>query len=1792
MPFDLTAPIEAWRTHLLDTTKRNRLINFKVGRTGGIALVHPDPCDLWHQLVTQDAALTFAWKRSLIDLPPDPEEAGHEAALTLYDPAAAELVTGQDVLERCRRSQHLRPEHLLTDFEDRPLAARLSRLALNARESMTERGVSILYVAFGFLRWFESPNSQVEVRSPLLLVPVRLERDSVEAPWRLRAEDEDILPNHSLAQRLAGDFGLGLPVPEEGSGDPDDPSWRTNYYGVVERSVRHLQRWEVLDEAALGTFSFQKLAMWEDLGRNRARIEAHDLCRAIAGDRTIALRGPGDLPSAADLDRQVHPRQTFQILDADSSQQEAIAAATRGASLVLDGPPGTGKSQTIANVIAESLAAGKTVLFVSEKAAALEVVQRRLQDRGLDDFCLACHSHKANKREVVAELGRCLGLEPDPAADNGDDLERLFEARRQLNEYVRELHAPRPPLGLTAFEAHGELARLHGLAGASRCPLPDVFSRDAAYLRRASDLLAGLPDCRGVIEAGDRHPWRGCRAAVYSPTLLEDVRHHFGRLVECIGRALAAAEALHGSGFGVSNPTRGQWLNSLATARAVLTCPPVPAGWFAGDARPVAEAVVRLDQVTKGYRRALPALPEFSPQALRQVDAASLSGLAAHPGNGLCLLPRSGETVQTRRQRLAGVESCLQELHRRTAAAEAAARQVAAVLRVPFPLPPVKGLRRLAELADHIARMGPVRRPWWDAQRRQELRGVITRCREEMRAAQEARAELSARLSPQAFAPDGAGLAHQAGRFRWFLARLLPGWRSLRARAAAWYTGDVPTTAALLDDLTKLAAYHRRIDYCRQVREQYAAELLAGHDGEPDWEGTLAALDAVDRLEQLGKLPAALQVVLTEQGGLDRKSLAAAARTLAEHAASLRAQLEVASRDCDLREVSEGAPHQVRLTARDFTAWLAAQTGATSREAELLGVVGGLLGEGRDLPVEALPARLRALGDVGRLRAEIALLGARIWPTQPPTPVEDRDWSALGTAAEALLRLLDWWPGPPHPAVVRALTVLQDRARLEGAVRQGDAACAAGFEESWAYLAGLFEVTAEVSTGITPERAPLADLRRWLAERAADAYRIREWVQFRETERAAAREGLSPVLAEVLAGQVKPEDASAAFRVRFLSLWLDEVYGRAPALRQFGTDGHERLIERFRELDRRSVATAAARIRRLQLTRADRPRLVAGDAPGSSELGILLREVNKKRRHLPLRRLFATIPTLLPRLKPCLMMSPLAVSTYLDSPELKFDLVIFDEASQVRPHDAVCAIYRGRQLVVAGDQKQLPPTSFFERLLADEGSPSEEGEGAGGLQDFESILDVCCSLGLLRKRLRWHYRSRREGLIAFANRHIYDNELVTFPSVQDVAGNPAVTLDYVPDGRWKARAGFNAAEARRTAELVMAHFRGHPGQSLGVIAFGEGHQLRILDELERMRRDAPDLESFFAEDRDEPFFVKNLENVQGDERDMIFLSVGYGPDETGRVAMRFGPLNRQGGERRLNVAVTRARERMTVVSSLRAQDIDLTRTDAVGARLLRAYLDYAERGPEALRSGVTEAGDRGFESPFEREVFEELTRHGMAVHPQVGCSGFRIDLAVVDPRAPGRYLLGVECDGATYHSSRTARDRDRLRQQVLEGLGWRICRIWSTDWLRDRVWQVRRVLSALEKAQRDQAAQPPAAASPRAPVPAADCPATVPETAAPAAAVPLATAAHYASMEDVPESVLREVVSRTLQSFGATAEGELIQSVARQLGFKRTGNRIQARVKECLEGLIRAGQVGRMADQRLQATGGSRAASL
>jgi hypothetical protein len=584
-----------------------------------------------------------------------------------------------------------------------------------------------------------------------------------------------------------------------------------------------------------------------------------------------------------------------------------------------------------------------------------------------------------------------------------------------------------------------------------------------------------------------------------------------------------------------------------------------------------------------------------------------------------------------------------------------------------------------------------------------------------------------------------------------------------------------------------------------------------------------------------------------------------------------------------------------------------------------------------------------------------------------------------------------------------------------------------------------------------------------LTERVPPAWpKIREWCSWQKVRHDGSAVGLGPVIAKLEAADGPTLDLPALFERSFRRALLFGIMEREPALREFFGREHNERIDRFRQIDEQLAALTRELIQaRLA---AGIPRDQARDDIPKAELGLLRREIAKKTRHIPVRRLLAGIPHLLPRLKPCVLMSPLSVAQYLDASHETFDVVIFDEASQIPVWDAIGAIARGRQLIVVGDPKQLPPTNFFNSTGEedDELTPEEH-------QDLESILDELLTNGLRHKRLQWHYRSRHEGLIAFSNRHYYENDLLTFPSPETALGG--VRFKHLPDARYdKGNSRTNRREAEALVAELVTRLRhsGGPRRSYGVVTFSQAQQKLVEDLLDQQRREHPEIEVHFGDEppvEGEPVIVKNLESVQGDERDVILFSICYGPDESGRISMNFGPLNRDGGERRLNVAITRAKHEILVFSGLRSEEIDLTRTRSRGVRDLKYFLDYAERGPKAFAAPLSASGAATTASEFTAMVADRIRGAGYDVHLDVGCSDYRIDLGVIDRNAPGRYLLGVECDGSTYHRAATARDRDKLRQLVLEGLGWKLHRIWSTDWWHNPDAEMARLTTAIAAAQ-------------------------------------------------------------------------------------------------------------------------------
>lgn len=604
--------------------------------------------------------------------------------------------------------------------------------------------------------------------------------------------------------------------------------------------------------------------------------------------------------------------------------------------------------------------------------------------------------------------------------------------------------------------------------------------------------------------------------------------------------------------------------------------------------------------------------------------------------------------------------------------------------------------------------------------------------------------------------------------------------------------------------------------------------------------------------------------------------------------------------------------------------------------------------------------------------------------------------------------------------------------------------------EAFDSVLGRFEHLAGGHHWRAGSRRLFADARE-MADRISESRTsLQRWTIWQDVRQRASALGIEPLASACESGDIPVDAVAERFRLAYVRWWLSRTIDSNPTLRQFQRLEHEHAIQRFGQCDSKARRSAADRVRSSIAHKLPQQ----SEVPRKSELGLLRHQIGLKRPSKSIREMVAMMPEHFSALAPCLLMSPLSIAQYLPADHPPFDVVIFDEASQITTWDAIGAIARGQQTIIVGDPKQLPPTNFFGKSNDDEDDEDLEDYE----RDLESILDEAKASGLPTLQLHWHYRSRHESLIAFSNRHYYEDKLVTFPSPETV--DQAVRLRHLPDTHYdRGKTRTNPAEAEAIVAEAVSRMRQwlslpqHERKTLGVVTFNSQQQTLIQDLFDEAQQEDPNLEWFFSDDRIEPTVVKNLENVQGDERDVMLFSITFGPDESGRVPLTFGALNRDGGERRLNVAITRAREELQVFSSFCADQLSTEKTKSRGIIDLKHFLAFAEQ--TAYQFSHTQARDGDDQSltvqshSLESAIARRLRDRGWDVLEKVGVSGFRVPLAIRSPNNPTVYLAGIECDGVTYRDSATARDRDKTRQLVLENLGWTILRVWARDWWYD-----------------------------------------------------------------------------------------------------------------------------------------------
>lgn len=1391
----VAASIENWKRKLLDLTKRNRALNFKMNKVSTIAIVDEQPAEVFRQLYLREQAMRFkaapeseqreASQSTLFEAEPQQEARTTtelEAAVSSGG-GTAELATtssGFDDEEDQTLELDFAPydpsalegrhmdDWLQTASKPEALDKSLRRLEEQARLAIEEQGVNTLFLALGMLHYKESQDSEQVFRAPLILLPVELTRKSARAGYQIRAIDEDPIVNPALIEYLKA-HGITLPELPDSNAIPEDYDLQS-LLSAASGLIAGKQGWAVKTDIYLGLFSFQKFVMYKDLEANGAEFALHRLIRQLvlrSGSQVGGL--PDEIRSMA-LDDEFPPESTFQVVDADSSQLRAIAACARNHDVVIEGPPGTGKSQTITNLIAQALAADKSVLFVAEKMAALEVVHNRLVQAGLGEACLELHSTKANKRTAMKELAAALDASLQGIAAPTASTQRLPHVRTTLSEYVKAVHTPYGILGVSPYRAYGFLGRVLGAPRLKYNGPVEALTLD--QLEQTVRELQDLAAASTVIGTPAEHPWRDATKTFYSEddllTVEELARDLVARLSDLIQRGTSIQQA-----FG------------LPKIRTFID-------------------IESADGIASVLRRS-----PGAPMAVLQNNAWN-----SPPAEATALVERGQE---------------------------------------------------LARLKERVER------------------------------------HFTSEVLGHEHASDIAYVEQKSqGQFS-FLAFLDGRYRSIKKR---WHSYRLESfQGSLIDQANEM----KQVDRLRTERAAIAGLEAPGRELFGDlWQGERSAWSALE--DYIGW-------VVEFRGLCVRHSLESRALHLASTAAPNVLDVE-----------------QFKETSNDAVAALA------------------------------------------RLRAAVG------WTEQ--------------------------------------------------------------------YLA----------------EAPLTEIEARGEAIATNVKRGPQWAAF-EAARRTVELGLAhEVLPLAMTGEVSFKDLAPAFLRAFYMKWLSIVVQEREPLAKFYTLTHEQRVAEFKQLDElvllENRALLVSQLRDRVQHRLQQPDIATKSLP------YLRRQMAMQRRHAPLRRTMQQSANAIRAIKPCFMMSPLTVAQLLDGSAATFDLIIFDEASQLPPEDAVGAIARGKQLVVVGDPKQLPPTNFFAVTSGQVNAPLAE-DGTPMYEDSESILEEFMGAGVPKSRLKWHYRSTHESLINFSNVSFYDAELYTFPSIETGTDRYGLQFEYVPDGIYEGK-GMNRIEARRVTDAVVRFAkeqldrqqRGEPAQSLGVGTFNLRQQLAIQDELEQRRREDPMIEPFFARGVRESFFVKNLENIQGDERDVIFISVTYAKAADGKLRYNFGPLNNENGWRRLNVLTTRARQCMRVFSSMRGDEINAAATTSSGARFLREFLIYAEHG--RLESVIASA-TADTESLFEQDLLTELTRRGITIVPQVGVAGYRIDLGVLDDALPGRFLCGIECDGVAYHASETARDRDRLRQQVLEARGWTIHRVWSTDWFKDRHGQIERLMSLIEE---------------------------------------------------------------------------------------------------------------------------------
>lgn len=1318
-----------WERKLLDLSLRNNLLNLHFTRN----MLQLVDIDISHLEDTLSEGKSFS-------IMPNPQG----EVLRKYNLFMQPLHHSSPLFQLA--NDELKYNRLLTYYHQQDLDNILSYIHKNAKQAIEENGSSTLYLGVGLLKWFDRKTPEQARYSPILLLPVEINRRSVNSRFTLKSREEETMINITLLEFLRQEYELNLGALEQLPMDEKGVDV-AKVMALVRHAIKQLRGWDVLEQLVLGNFSFSKLILWKDIVVHQEDLLKNDMVRSLVEGKLVQAESP-ETHIPRDFD-SIQSQSVVLPIPTDVSQMEAVLTAQQGRSFILHGPPGTGKSQTITNIIADALYRGKRVLFVAAKKAALDVVHRRLEQIGLAPFTLELHSNKSKKSDVLAQLARSMETAKlSRTADFQREAQRLDAAKKAISDYVNVLHQ-KQQVGWSLYESITALEKYRD-QDFSKNYIPEAVLQqlNATLWQLWTDWLPQFQSIARLVVHPAENPLADLNLPQYSNSENEKISAQTSKLLDLLAvvenESQSLAEALY---FSFSIQTKSEWEQFVRVIGALQKLPDVPLD------------LVRYLSDKKNYS----VYEEWS-KTFKDYQTVLSNILTSYSRNVL------------------------------------------------------------------DANLDAIEIQWKHAQR------------------------------------------------SWFLRKWLQS-RKIKKQLSVYRNtpfGNDSEVEQLFSYNNQLLEVQRLLQQSRFTPVQQALKNLF-KDEHTDLSDIANMATVIQQISHLTNF--------WERNGLGKWV-----------------------------EVWQGKNYQYsdEITQKNLTA------------------INGFI-----------------------------------------------------QLATSLHQTIESY---------KTLTNIQ-------------------FQHAESWIAGIQNQLQSI-------RSHLPHLKNWM-----------NYVQLRKQAESLQLQWFIKAYENRLCNV---ESLTDYFHYTTHISIAQRVISQHEALSLFNAGLFESKIEQYKKIAREFQRLTLQELR-LKLA-AQLPNATV-EAMQTSEIGILQRAIKNRGRGLSIRKLFDQIPTLLPRIAPCMLMSPISVAQYFDVNTEHFDILIFDEASQLPTCEAVSALARAKQCVIVGDPKQMPPTSFFNTIKLDEENMDVE--------DLESILDDCLSLSVPSKYLLRHYRSKHESLIAFSNVNYYDNKLLTFPSSDDL--NRKVKYHHVKGFYDKGKTRTNKFEADEIVRYIQSHYGNSQKRklSIGVVTFSQTQQNLIEEKLQDLFKNDPKLEEY-ANESEEPLFVKNLENVQGDERDIILFSICYASDEEGKMSMNFGPLNREGGWRRLNVAVTRARYEMHVFATLQADQIDLSRTAAEGVAGLKAFLQFAEKGHLSIRpEDVEDAMNR---QHLSISICQKLQEKGLEVKSNIGTSGYKVDIGIVHPDRPHQYILGIIIDGHYYYNAHTANDRELIMPSVLNALGWNIHRVWTMDW--------------------------------------------------------------------------------------------------------------------------------------------------